>query len=104
MDIEQMKKIVDNAPDGATHCTDETPSMNLYAKVEHLGGFYVSLSNRWESYPIYAGIHLLSDFRTIIAQHEEIERLRDELSTAIEIIEDSGLDYDEVVEAKGESE
>lgn len=60
------QEILDNAPEGATHCTDTVPSMNLYAKVEHLGGFYVSLGNKWERYPIYAGIHLLDDLRRIV--------------------------------------
>lgn len=73
---EQIQAILDGAPDGATHCTDTVPSMNLYAKVEHLGGFYVSLSNRWESYPIYAGIHLLSDLREILTLRQEVERLK----------------------------
>ncbi|WP_445425208.1 hypothetical protein [Alishewanella sp. HL-SH06] len=49
--------------------------MNLYAKVVHLGGFYVSLGNKWEAYPIYAGIHLLSDLQAIIDAKERIAEL-----------------------------
>ena len=73
--IEQIREILANAPDGATHCTDTVPSMNLYAKVEHLGGFYVSLSNRWEPYPIYAGIHLLSDLQEILTLRKRVAEL-----------------------------
>ena len=75
-----IEKILAEAPEGATHCTDTTPSMNLYAKVEHLGGFYVRLSNRWESYPIYAGIHLLDDLREIQRLRADNETLRNDNS------------------------
>lgn len=77
MNIEEIKQILANAPDGATHTTDTVPSMSLYAKVVHMGGFYVSLRNRWESYPIYAGIHLIDDLRTIVEQQERIAELEE---------------------------
>lgn len=60
-----IKTILERAPHGATHCTDTVPSMNLYVKVEHLGGFYLWVAGKWERYPIYADIHLLDDLRLI---------------------------------------
>ncbi|MCB5226240.1 hypothetical protein JAO78_005360 [Alishewanella sp. 16-MA] len=75
MELEKIRIILAKAPDGATHCTDTVPSMNLYAKVVHLGGFYVSLGNKWEPYPVYAGVHLLSDLQTIIEAKEHIAEL-----------------------------
>ena len=90
MDID---KILANAPTGATHCTDTVPSMNLYAKVEHLGGFYVRLGNRWESYPIYAGIHLLDDLREISKLRAERDQLADHLASVLRTYgENSGLE------------
>lgn len=101
--IEQIKEILAGAPDGATHCTDTVPSMNLYAKVEHLGGFYVSLSNRWESYPIYAGIHLLSDLVEILTLRQRVQELetqvrsialsRDELAATVERLRGVVVNY-----------
>ena len=103
---EEMQRIVDGAPEGATHYDD--------------AGYYYTQSNHpcapWQIYGYQKewkdchetsdieGCHNLNDLRTILAQQQEIEELKEELSTAIEIIEDSGIDYNEVVEAKGESD
>lgn len=70
MNIEQMRKIVNNAPDG----------------------------ERYFNRPILGGmdsvIHNLDDSRTIIAQHEEIEQLRKSILQLIEagdgLIENNG--------------
>lgn len=97
---EEMQRIVDGAPDGATHYDIDGEG---YIQVTKLSNFNYIKGQRVDGCYLEVDRNL-NDLRTILAKQQEIERLKEELSTAIEIIEDSGIDYDEVAEAKGDSD
>lgn len=100
---EEMQRIVDGAPEGATHVDCDVDYYKINKEVTEIS----TPAGNWlesDCLQFCSDIIRLSDLRTILAQQQEIEELKEELSTAIEIIEDSGIDYDEVIEAKGESD
>lgn len=79
--IQQYREIVDNAPEGATHVdTDGCYIKQLdyeYYFAEtvtyfHWGEDWVQAPN-----PVFLIMQSLDNLRTIIAQHDEIQRLRD---------------------------
>ena len=72
MNIEQMKQVVENAPDGATHYDigcDEY--LDYEVDTVYMNGAWINVN-----IDAYAEPHDLSDLRTIVRQAEEIERLR----------------------------
>ena len=77
-----LKAILEKAPEGATHYTDSTPSLNVYVKVVHLDGCYLHLGGKWERYPFYAGLKCLDDFRGML----ELQSGHDALAAAVEAL------------------
>lgn len=77
-----LKAILEKAPEGATHYTDGTPSLNVYVKVVHLDGCYLHLAGKWERYPSYAGLKCLEDLRVMLESQAE----RDALAATVEAL------------------
>lgn len=80
-----LRMILEKAPEGATHYTDVTPSLNVYVKVVHLDGCYLHLAGKWERYPSYAGLKCLEDLRVMLESQAE----RDALAATVEALKDS---------------
>jgi len=85
--IEQMREIVDGAPDGATHVEiieDEASEYWLLDSETNLWHWHKDPSDPNRAWRIgipeltVENIYSIENLRTIIAQHEEIERLREE--------------------------
>lgn len=76
--IEQIKEILADAPDGATHYI-ETEFSTFYLKDDDTG-FYVYENNQWKrDYVEDFGVtESLLPLRAILTLHEEIERLKQE--------------------------
>jgi len=78
MTNEQIKQIIDGAPDGATHYFD-----NIYLSYtdregwKYLGDGSVSFSENETPIGIYSAIHHLSDLRRILKQEDKILALRE---------------------------
>lgn len=109
LNTEEMQRIVDGAPDDYTHVSSNSGMSDDYYRKTGKGVWIVGYrqqSGDFRTVPkeMPSSARALNDLRTILSQQQEIEELKEELSTAIEIIEDSGIDYDEVVEAKGETD
>lgn len=85
MDKQQIKKILDNAPDGATHYHKN--SVNPYWKLTFINGYQRFVRNKEnllndEPDKIY-GLYRLDELRTQLALIEENEKLKDALNAAI---------------------
>lgn len=65
-----------------------------------LGSVVVDCDNDPIEYTDEYSTYNLNLLREILSLRQEVGRIEEELSLAIEIIEDSGIDYNEVVEAK----
>ena len=88
--IQQYREIVENAPDEATvWCEDADSYLAQFAKLEegelsYLWVFYAD-ETWWPFEPDGMTLHLLEDIRTIIAQHDEIQRLCELLNNLINV-------------------
>jgi len=77
INIEQIKQVLDGAPKGATHYVKD--DYTYYKEDERTGLYLYDLTGNWLPYNngrIYELTSSIEDLRTILAQHEEIERLR----------------------------
>lgn len=83
LSIEQIKKILADAPDGATHCCLYNGT-NFQFRISGLNAeIWVG---KWEEYegcalPDLEECHLVDDLCTILEQHQEIERLLEHIAT-----------------------
>jgi len=70
--LEELKSIIDNAPEGATHLDD----INTYWKVNSEFDYYFHDGNQWDySEPLENGTRSLSDIKRIIELIEDEKRL-----------------------------
>jgi len=73
MDFEQMKKIVDGAPIGATDYSDEDCEITYYQKTNNVI-YWDDIYDAWdEVYFEMPELKPLSDLRTELAKHEPME-------------------------------
>ena len=84
--IETLKQIVADAPEGATHFSPH-PHCPFYLK-EYDIGYYAHIDSDWIDEPIlngYANIQSISNIKTIIAQHERIVSIERLLSNKLKV-------------------
>tara|TARA_R110001592_G_C13193009_1_gene753737 strand:- start:37958 stop:38233 length:276 start_codon:yes stop_codon:yes gene_type:complete len=86
--LEELKAIIDNAPEGATHLDD----INTYWKVISEFDYYFHNGSQWDdSEPLENGTRSLSDIERIIELIEQVESLEERLQ---EELWRSGVDYE----------
>ena len=106
--IEQMREIVDGAPNGATHVEiieDEASEYWLLDSETNLWHWHKDPSDQNRAWRIgipeltVENIHSIENLRTIISQNEEIERLREQRNSLAQIVDNAlecafnGCDY-----------
>ena len=75
--IEQMRQIVDSAPRGATHYSNEDCEIVYYQKTNNVI-FWDSECSTWdEVYFMMPKLESLSDLRTTIADHDRTDYVSD---------------------------
>lgn len=83
-DINKLKQILDNAPEGATHYVN-----NEYCyRKETEEDFYLWANERWVlSSQVYFYTNSLSDLRTIVEQAERIADMQNQLDANARLLE-----------------
>jgi hypothetical protein len=90
--IEELRKIVSDAPESATHFADVGNVESISTRGGEFGGgvrkyyrrrstcyFDVYFDGKWYEYYAMPSVIKIEHIKTIIAQHDEIERLREQL-------------------------